>query len=87
MISTYIRGNVTLSVEHIAGDRTAFAIKRTAPLTDDDIRRLNAELADCSSAQLIRTRALGETVVRRADTVMARDNGAETADLCWEETP
>lgn len=86
MISTYSRGNVTLTAEQTPGeDEVTFTIVRTAALTDDDVLRVNAELADypaARGAQLMQLPHTDEWVVR-AGTVVVSDQGDPTAELCW----
>lgn len=89
MISTYRRGNVTLNVEtHIGLDEVTFTILREAPLNEDDVRRLNRELADypaARGAQLVHVLETGEWVVRTGTDVVS-DNGDPTAELRWVGT-
>lgn len=89
MRSTYSRGNVSLSVDQpIGSDQVTFTITREAPLSDDEVRRVNAELCDypaARGAQLIRSPQTGEWHIR-ADTVLAGDHGDPTAELRWEAT-
>lgn len=87
MISTYSRGSVTLTVERGAGaDLLAFAITRTAPLTDDEVRRVNAELSDYATAQgakLVQSPVTGEWEVRASGIALASDHGDYTSELRW----
>ncbi|KMV13632.1 hypothetical protein ACT17_34330 [Mycolicibacterium conceptionense] len=91
MITTYSRGNVTLTVDQPAGtDQATFAIARTEPLTDDETRRVNDELASHSAAQgaqLVQDPDTGETLVIRpghgADAIVARDEGDAGHLLTW----
>ncbi|OKH72785.1 hypothetical protein EB73_08335 [Mycobacterium sp. SWH-M3] len=87
MISTYSRGNVTLTVEQNPGaDEVRFAIVRAAALTDDDVRRVNAELADYPAARgahLVRIAGTDECVVRAGAGVVATDHGDAAAELRW----
>ncbi|MEN4397475.1 hypothetical protein [Mycolicibacterium conceptionense] len=89
MISTYNRGSVTLTVETASDrDEVAFTIVRRAPLTADDVRRLNSEIADYAAArgaQLLQQPVTGEWVVARAETVLVSDKGDSIADLRWVE--
>ncbi|MFV8227333.1 hypothetical protein [Mycolicibacterium fortuitum] len=86
MISTYSRGNVTLTVEQTPGEgEVTFTIVRTAALTDDDVRRINAELADypaARGAQLMQLPHTDEWVVG-AGAIVATDQGDPTAELRW----
>lgn len=86
MISTYSRGNVTLTVEQTPGvDEVTFTIVRTSALTDDDVRRVNAELAGCAvarGAQLVQLPGMDEWVVR-SGAVVVSDHGDPTAELRW----
>lgn len=90
MISTYSRGNVTLTVEQTPGaGETTFTIVRAAALTDGDVRRVNAELADypaARGAQLVQLPGTDEWVVR-AGAVVASDQGDPTAKLRWVARP
>ncbi|MBU8839068.1 hypothetical protein [Mycolicibacterium goodii] len=90
MITTYSRGNVTLTVDtSIGADRVMFTISRAAALTDDEVRRVNAELADYSAshgAQLLPAPD-HEGWEIRSDTVLASDHGNETAELKWVAHP
>lgn len=86
MISTYSRGNVTLTVERTSGvDEVTFTIVRTAALTDNDVLRVNAELADYSAARGARLMQLPRTDewVVWAGAIVATDQGDPTAELCW----
>lgn len=97
MISSYRRGNVTLNVETRTGldevtftvlHEVTFTILREAPLNEDDVRRLNRELADhpaARGAQLVHLPETGVWVVR-ADTDLVTDNGDPTAELRWVAT-
>lgn len=90
MIDTYSRGNVTLTVEEVAGaEKVMFAIIRAAPLTDTEVRHLNSELADypaAHGAQLVNLPGTDEWAVR-ADTVLVSDHGNPTAELRWAARP
>ncbi|MEN4460921.1 hypothetical protein ABFV47_32820 [Mycolicibacterium fortuitum] len=87
MLNSYIRGGVTLTVnEPIGADNVTFTITRAAPLTDDEVRRINLELADYTAAhgaQLIQSPSTGEWEIRVDATVVATDNGNPTAPLQW----
>ncbi len=87
MISTYSRGSVTLTVERGAGaDLLAFTITRTAPLTADEVRRVNAELSDYSTAdgaELVQSPATGAWEVRANGIALASDHGVYTSELQW----
>lgn len=89
MIDTYQRGNVTLTAETRSGlGEVTFTISREAPLTDDDVRRLNREIADhpaARGAQLVHVPETGAWVVR-AGADLASDHGDPTADLRWVGT-
>lgn len=87
MINTYRRGNVTLTVESRIGlDEETFTILREAPLTEDDVRRVNGELVDypaACGAQLVHVPETGEWVVRAAGIDVVSDNGDPIATLSW----
>ena len=91
MITTYNRGNVTLTVNQPAGtEQATFTIARTAPLTDDEMRRVNSELTSYSiaqGAQLVQDPDTGETLVIRpghgADAIVACDGGDTAYLLTW----
>lgn len=87
MISTYSRGSVTLTVKRDAGvDLLAFTIARTSPLTADEVRRVNAELSDYSTAhgaKLVQSPATGEWEVRANGVALASDHGDHTSELRW----
>lgn len=91
MITTYSRGNVTFTVDQPAGtDQATFTIARTAPLTGDEMRRVNNELTSYSvaqGAQLIQDPDSGESLVIRrghgADAIVARDGGDTDYLLTW----
>lgn len=87
MINTFHRGNVTLTVDDpIGADNVTFTITRTAELTDDDVRRVNVELADYPAAQgarLVQSRSSGEWEVRSGVTVLATGSASPTAQLQW----
>ncbi|KXO91046.1 Uncharacterised protein (plasmid) [Tsukamurella tyrosinosolvens] len=89
MRTGYSRGNVTLTVEEFADSSTVtFTITRTAPLTDDEVRRVNAELADypaAHGAQLERVLVdTDEWQVRSRGLAVALDHGDPLAELRWE---
>lgn len=90
MITTYSRGNVTLTIEQLPGvDELTFTIVREAPLTADEVRRVNSELADYSTArgaQLMQVPGTDEWVVR-AGAVVVSDKGDPTAELRWVARP
>lgn len=88
MRDTYSRGNVTLTVDRPAGsDTVTFTISRAAPLTTDEVRRVNAELADYPSARgaaLAHHAAVGRWEVRGGEgAVLAHDGGDESVQLSW----
>lgn len=87
MINTYSRGNVTLTVDdHCREGNVTFTISREAPLTDDDVRRVNMELSDypaANGARLERSSTAGEWEVRAGAVTLAGDGGDPTADLQW----
>jgi hypothetical protein len=86
VIDTYRRSNVTLTVDdHGGAGQVTFTITRTAPLTDDEVRNVNAELADYNAshgAQLVQSPDTGEWEVRTG-TVLASDHGDSGAVLQW----
>ena len=87
MINTYHRGNVALTVdEPIGAGQVTFTITRTAELTDDDVRRVNAELADYPAAQgarLVQSRSAGEWENRSGVTGLETGIALPTAPLQW----
>ncbi len=89
MITTYSRGNFTLKVQTRTGlHEVTFSIVRTAPLTDDDVLRLNREIADypaAGGAQLVHVPETGAWVVRAGKDLVS-DNGDPTAELSWVGT-
>lgn len=88
--NTYSRGNATLTVDRPVGsDQVALTIRRAAPLTADEVRRVNRELTDlpgANGAQLVQVSETGEWEVR-AGSVLANGNGDPTADLRWVASP
>lgn len=90
MITTYSRGNVTLTIDqpHNASHVT-FTLTRHAPLAADDIRRVNNELADhpaAHGAQLTQSPG-GTWEIRTPHTIFTTDQGNPTSPLQWRSPP
>ncbi|BBY53989.1 hypothetical protein H7J07_05150 [Mycobacterium koreense] len=88
MIDSYSRGSVMLRVHRPTGStEVKFTISRAEPLTADEVRRVNDELADYPSARgahLARAAHEGRWEVRDASgVVLDHDGGDDTATLRW----
>ncbi|MDB2196299.1 hypothetical protein [Mycobacteroides abscessus] len=85
MLNTYSRGHVTLTIDEPANaEQVVFTITRTGELTDNEISRVNAELADHAAsrgAQLLRSQTRALEV--RSEVLLASDGGEWTSPLRW----
>ncbi|ORW08127.1 MULTISPECIES: hypothetical protein [Mycolicibacter] len=86
-ITTYSRGDFTLTADdHCGSDQVTLTVTRTAPFTDDGVRRLNNELADYG-AELIAGSVAGRYTLYVGSEALDYDPGTDASAVLTATVP